>query len=97
MSQSRLDDLMAETRSSSGGRPAVYGARKKAISVYLPPAWHPRLRRLSAETQMNLSELAVHALAEKYGLSLDPPGRDEQPSLLLDAEDDGGQSSMPAA
>ena len=88
---------MAETRSSSVGRPAVYGARKKAISVYVPPAWAPRLRLLSAETRMNLSELAVHALAEKYGLSLDLPGRDEQPSLPLGAEDDGGQSSAPAA
>jgi hypothetical protein len=89
--------LMAETRSSSGGRPAVYGARKKAISVYLPPSWHPRLRRLSAETQMNLSDLALHALAEKYGLSLEPPGRDEQPSLPLADGDDGRQSSVPAA
>lgn len=89
--------LMAETRSSSGGRPAVYGARKKAISVYLPPAWHPQLRRLSKETQMNLSDLALQALAETYGLSLEPPGRDGQPSLPLAAEDDGRQSSVPAA
>ena len=43
---------MAETRSSTGGgRPAVYGARRKAISVYMPPAWDHQLRQLSKETQ----------------------------------------------
>ena len=81
---------MAETRRSSDGhpagygvrgRPAVYGARKKAISVYMPPAWDHQLRLLSKETQMNLSELALRAMAEKYGLSLEPPGREEQPAL----------------
>ena len=87
---------MAETRSSSGGRPAVYGARKKAISVYMPPAWDQQLRRLSAETQLNLSDLALRAMAEKYGLSLDPPGRDEQPALPM-TDADRGHSSVSAA
>lgn len=87
---------MAETRSSSGGRPAVYGARRKAISVYMPPAWDPQLRRLSKETQMNFSQLALQAMAEKYGLSLEPPGRDEQPALPV-TEPDRDQSSVSAA
>lgn len=87
---------MAETRSGSGGRPAVYGARRKAISVYMPPAWDPQLRQLSKETQMNLSQLALQAMAEKYGLSLEPPGRDEQPALpMTDAA--RGHSSVSAA
>lgn len=46
---------------------------------------------------MNLSDLALQALAETYGLSLEPPGRDGQPSLPLAAEDDDRQSSVPAA
>jgi|GEM_PF-3730589 hypothetical protein len=88
---------MAETRSSSGGgRPAVYGARRKAISVYMPPAWDPQLRQLSKETQLNLSQLALQAMAEKYGLSLEPPGRDEQPALPV-TETDRGRSSVSAA
>ena len=88
---------MAETRSSTGGgRPAVYGARRKAISVYMPPAWDHQLRQLSKETQLNLSQLAVQAMSEKYGLSLEPPGRDEQPALPV-TETDGDRSSVSAA
>ena len=87
---------MAETRSTSGGRRAVYGARRKAISVYMPPAWDPQLRQLSKETQLNLSQLALHAMAEKYGLSLEPPRRDEQPPLPV-TESDRGRSSVSAA
>jgi hypothetical protein len=87
---------MAETRSSSGGRPADYGTRRKAISVYMPPAWDHQLRQLSKETQLNLSQLAVQAMAEKYGLSLDPPGRAEQPTLSM-TETDRDHSSISAA
>ena len=87
---------MAETRSTSGGRRAVYGARRKAISVYMPPAWDHQLRQLSKETQLNLSQLAVQAMSEKYGLSLEPPGRDEQPALP-ETETDQGRSSVSAA
>jgi hypothetical protein len=74
----------------------VYGARRKAISVYMPPAWDPQLRQLSKETQLNLSQLALQAMAEKYGLSLEPPGRDEQPALPV-TETDRGRSSVSAA
>lgn len=89
--------LMAETRSSTGGgRRPVYGARRKAISVYMPPAWDPQLRQLSKETQLNLSQLALQAMAEKYGLSLEPPGRDEQPALPV-TKTDGDRSSVSAA
>jgi hypothetical protein len=51
---------------------------------------------LSKETQLNLSQLALQAMAEKYGLSLEPPGRDEQPALPV-TETDRGRSSVSAA
>jgi hypothetical protein len=62
----------------------------------MPPAWDHQLRQLSKETQLNLSQLAVQAMAEKYGLSLDPPGRAEQPTLSM-TETDRDHSSVSAA
>lgn len=87
---------MAATRPSNGGRPAVYGKRKKAISVYLPPEWDQRLRVLSEETQTNLSDLALQALSVTYGLNLEPPARNGQPALPLDSSDSGSSAASAA-
>ena len=87
---------MAATRPSNGGRPAVYGKRKKAISVYLPPEWDQQLRVLSEETQTNLSDLALQALSVTYGLKLEPPALVKQPTLPLDTRNSGSSAASAA-